>query len=111
RELAQQLDDRRLDRIHDRPPRLACVARRLVRPQRVAHRVASHPETTRDGLDAQLLGAMQPTNLGPILHTDHPPVLLARIEPGSESKHQQWWTRPAEGQFSTGDRGSVFTRW
>jgi hypothetical protein len=54
---------------------------------------------------------MQSTDLGPILHVDHalPPRL--EIEPGSESKHPKWWTRPEGGQFSTGDRGSVFSQW
>jgi hypothetical protein len=48
---------------------------------------------------------MKPPDLGPVLHADHPPHLLARIQPGFESHHLQWWTRPAEGQLSNVDRG------
>ena len=52
---------------------------------------------------------MQPADLGPFLHVDHPSS-PARIEPGFEFQHSKWWTREKGGQYSTVDRGSVFTR-
>jgi hypothetical protein len=42
---------------------------------------------------------MQPADLGPVLHAQHPRFLPARLAPGSE-----------RGQLSGVDRGSVFTR-
>ena len=107
----QQLPDPRLDRVDHRPRRRPLITRRLIAAQRVAHRVARHPQPTRDRLDAQPLGTMQPPDLSPVLHVDHalPPWLA--IEPGFEFHHSKWWTRPEGGQFSTGDRGSVFSRW
>jgi hypothetical protein len=52
---------------------------------------------------------MQPADLRPVLHVDHPSFSLARIRPESEFHHLQWWTRGKGGQFSGADRGSVFT--
>src|SRR5579884_2953624 len=111
RELAQQLADLRLDRVHRRSRTLAFVTRWLIATQRLAHRVARHVQAPHDRFDAQPLRAMQPTDLGPVLHVDHafPPRLASK--PGSESQHSKWWTRPEGGQFSTGDKGSVFNRW
>ena len=50
-----------------------------------AHRVARHAQPTNDLLDRQALGPMQPTDLGPILHVDHPPSSWPRSSQGSSS--------------------------
>jgi hypothetical protein len=109
-ELAQQLADPWLHRVDDRALARPRIARRCVRTQGRTHRVARQAQTPRDRLDSQPLRSMKPTNLGPAVHVDHPPDLLARLEPGSEFHHCQWWTRPKEGQFSDAAKGSVFTR-
>ena len=108
RELPQQLADLRLDRVDDRALPRPLVARRRRRAQRRPHRVAGHAQPAGDGLDAHPLGPVEPTDLGPVLHVDHPSCSLARIRPGSEFHHRQWWTRgggvsfrvPIGGQFS-----------
>ena len=60
--------------------------------------------------DPHALGPMEPTDLGPLIHIDHPSCSLARIRPGFESVSLRWWTRQV-GQISSGDSGSVFSRW
>ena len=111
RELAQQPADLRFHRIDNRTVPGPLIARWLIRAQRVAHRVASDAQPTRDRLDPHPLSPMQTTDLGPVLHVNHPPHPLAGVQPGFEFHHNQWWTRPEGGQFSPGDRGSVFSRW
>ena len=111
RELAQQLPDlpappRRPPT--PSPPAHSAAARPNAAPSRTVLRAT--PKPASDRLDPHPLSPMQPTDLGPVLHADHPPHPLARIAPGFESQHFQWWTRPRGGQISTGDRGSVFSR-
>ena len=107
----QQLPDLRLDRINNRTPPGSLILRRRIRTNRCPHRVTSYPQPAGNRLDPQLLSPVQPTNLGPILHVDQSPILPADIQPGSSIEHYQWRTRPAGGQNSGGDKGSVFTRW
>ena len=65
RELPQQLQDRRLHRVDHRARWCTLVARWLVGAHRRSHRVARQAQPAGDGLDAQALGSMEPTNLGP----------------------------------------------
>jgi len=62
------LADLRLDRVHDRPGRLALVLRRGIRRDRRAHGVPRDAHLAGDRLDRQTLRPMQPADLGPILH-------------------------------------------
>ena len=92
-------DHLRLHRVDHRALRRPLIARRPSDPQRRPHRVPGHPKPTGDRLDPHPLGPMQPTDLRPLLHVDHPPCLLARLEPGFEFHHIQWWTRqPGEAR-------------
>ena len=54
---------------------------------------------TGDGLDPHPLRPMQPTDLRPLIHVDHSPCLLARLEPGFAFHHIQWWTRHRGSKF------------
>ena len=99
RELAQQLEHLRLDGVDDRPLRRPLIARRRLRAQCRPHRVAGHPEPADDRLDPHPLSPMQTTDLSPLIHVDHSPCLLARIEPGFALHHSQWWTRPGGSKF------------
>jgi hypothetical protein len=107
----KQLTDDRLVVVHERPPALALVVRRRVRTDGGSHGVAGHAKLPGDGLDPQMLGEVQPPDLGPVVHVDHvlPPRLAS--QPGFVIQHSQWWITGKGGQFSAGDRGSVFTRW
>ena len=94
------------------PVRRPLIARRLIATQRVAHRVPRRPRA--DAAIALMLNpsarcsrrisAQSSTSITPF----NPRL---DIEPGFEFQHSKWWTRPEGGQFSTGDRGSVFSRW
>src|SRR5262249_23647736 len=59
------------------------------------HRVPGQMQPLRDRLDRHSLRQIQPTDLRPVLHRDHPP------HPAS---------RERRGQYSPVRRGSVFTR-
>jgi len=73
RDLAQQLPDRRLDRVDDRPLGLSDVLRRAVADQRLLDRVPRDAQPSGDRRDRHPLHPTQPTDLCPVLHTDHPP--------------------------------------
>ena len=68
----QQLPDPRLHRIHNRASRPSPIGRRLVGGQRLLHRVLRTPQHPRDHLNRHPLRPMQPADLRPILHTQHP---------------------------------------
>ena len=89
----------RLHGVDDRPRRRPLIARRPLRPQRRPHRVARHTQPAGDRLDPHPLRPMQPTDLSPLVHVDHSPCLLARLEPGSAFHHIQWWTRHRGSKF------------
>jgi hypothetical protein len=57
------------------------------------------PHHPGDLLDRHLLGSVQPADLRPVLHVQHPASSPARLEPGS-----------SRGQLSAVDRWSAFTR-
>ena len=94
----QQLPDPRLDRVHHRPRRRPLVPRRPVRGQRRLHRVPRAPHHPRDLLDRHPLRPVQPADLSPVLHGQHPlPPGLAvedRIRQGVS------FHLPSGGQFS-----------
>ena len=100
RKLPQQLQHRRFHRVDDRPRRRPLIARRTLSPQRCPHRVARQTEAAGDRLDPHPLRPMQPTDLSPLVHVDHSPCLLARLEPGSAFHHIQWWTRHRGSEFA-----------
>jgi hypothetical protein len=70
--LTQQPVDLILERIELRPPRPPRIARRRRRTQRPPDRLAMQPRPTTDLPDPQPLDEPHPTNLGPLLHADHP---------------------------------------
>ena len=80
-------------------PYLPFIARRTIGAQRRPHRVTRHAQPSADRLDPHPLRPMQPTDLSPIIHVDHSPCLLARIEPGFAFHHIQWWTRHRGSRF------------
>jgi hypothetical protein len=73
RVLGQQRPDRLLIGVGHRPGRCPLVPRRRGRRQRPAHRHPRHPDPARDLRDRHSLRHVQPTDLCPLLHTDHPP--------------------------------------
>src|SRR3954451_14874578 len=79
RELGQHRPDRRLERPPRRALRRPLVPRRTGRRQRLGDRVPRDPQTPGDRRLRQPLRQVQPTDLGPILHTDHTP---SRRTPG-----------------------------
>lgn len=111
RELCQQLTDPRLDRVDHRTGTSMLMLRWRLRAQRRTHRVPSDPQPPGDRPDAQPLGPIEPADLRPILHVNHPPSSPALNAQGNEIQHDKWWTRQTGGQFSSVDKGSVFTRW
>ena len=82
-------------------PSRSLIARRLIRAQRLTHRVAGHTQPAHDRLDAHPLGPMQPTDLGPLLHVDHSPNPLTQSRQG---------TSPALPVVDPPRRGSEFGR-
>ena len=56
-------------------PRGARSRRRRIRPQRRPHRVPRQPQPPSDLLDRHTLRPVQPTDLSPVLHRDHPSSL------------------------------------
>jgi hypothetical protein len=96
---AQQLADLRLDRVHDRPTRRPLVPRRRLGRQRPPHGVPGNPRHPGDYLDRHPLGPVQPADLRPVLHAQHPASSPARLEPGSR-----------KGSVFDCREGSVFTR-
>jgi hypothetical protein len=70
--LTQQPVNLVLEPIELRPPRRARVARRRRRPQRPPDRLPMKPRPPTDLPNRQPLDEPHPTNLGPLLHVDHP---------------------------------------
>src|SRR5437899_2152089 len=92
-------------------PRRPPVPRRPSRAQRAPDRVAAVAGAPHDLLDRQPLHEVQATDLGPLLHPDHTPLLA----PNATTKRGSPPTRtapaaPPGGQLSTGVRGSVLNR-
>ena len=83
RELPQQRPNLRLDLIHDRALGAPPVPRRRVAGQSRPHRVPRDPHMPRDRLNRHPLRPMQPANLCPILHCDHPP----RVKAGGQNSN------------------------
>src|SRR6266496_791564 len=98
----QQLPDARLDPIHDRPTRRPHVPGWPLAGQRPLDGVLGDPHHPRDRPDRHLLGSVQPADLGPVLHVQHPSSSrLDILEPGLDRER---------GQLSAAAKGSVFTR-
>ncbi len=68
----QQFPDPRLRLIDNRPAQRPVVLRWAIGAQRRPHRVLRDPHDPRDHLDRHLLRPMQPTDLRPVLHCQHP---------------------------------------
>jgi hypothetical protein len=75
RELREQRADPRLELIHRRPLRRPLILRRIIRPQSPLHRVPRDPQPASDRLDRRPLRSMKTTDLGPVLHGDHSPIV------------------------------------
>ena len=74
----QLVADPVLERIELRSHRCARIPRRLPGRQRPPDRLAMQPRPPADLPDRQLLDSMQPSDLCPLLHADHPRFLPVR---------------------------------
>lgn len=61
--------------IHHRPRRRPHIPRRLMAGQRLLHRVPRDTEPTSDRPDRHPLSPVQPMDLRPILHLQHPSII------------------------------------
>jgi len=108
---AQEALDLLLEGIELGGPRPSLIARRLLGAQRRSHRVASQARPSRDLLDRDPVDHVHPPDLRPLLHVQHtlPPGSASLVKSGSGSPRTL--SPPlAGGQYSTGERGSVFRR-
>jgi hypothetical protein len=96
----QKLPDPRLEPVHRRPRRLPLVPRRAVASQSRPHRVPRDPQRPRDRLDRHRLRPVQPADLSPVLHCEHPLSPLAHHR-ASDSPEGVTFQPPLKGQFST----------
>ncbi len=108
---AQQIVNLLLERVELRRTLNNAKRRRAIRTQRSPDRVARQPGATHQLLDRHPTNEMLPTQLGPTLHVQHDPSpgldnndrTRLHATPDASATAQQ-------GQFSTGEEGSVSHR-
>jgi len=108
---AQETLDLLLEGVELRWPRPALIARWLLGANRRSDCVSCQPGPPGDLLDRDPVNHVNPPDLRPLLHVDHAFLPARPLRSSRGSASPRTLSPPsAGGQFSTGERGSVFRR-